>query len=192
MTTVAPGARDGGTGRRFLRFGAGPDWSRDHLLLALLAMAGVLLYLVALRLAAGSLDAGWWVLVIVPLLTWSLSGSAAPLILWAVLLIVWVNHTVAGQLSWWSVLGAAGAALAHGATALSDSGPPTWTLPAALVRHWLRWGALAVSSAALVAALATLLTGRTGVLSPAAYGIGLVGLALAVWAVRTNPPQTPQ
>jgi hypothetical protein len=154
-------------------------------------MSGVLLYLGALRMATGSLDPIWWMLVIVPLLTWPVSGSSGPLILWVVLLIAWVNGTHAGGLSWWSLLAATGAALSHGATALSDSGPPTWTVPASLIRHWLRWLVLAVAAAALVAALATLLTGRTGTLSPAAYGLGLAGLALAIWALRTNPPQTP-
>jgi hypothetical protein len=154
-------------------------------------MAGVLLYLIALRLAAGSLDPVWWVLVIVPLLTWSLTGSAAPLVLWAVLLIVWVNAAPAGRLSWWAVLAAAGVALSHGATALSDSGPPARTIPEPLVRHWLRWAALSMSAAALVAVLATLLAGRAGSLGPAAYVIGLVGLALGIWALRTNPPDTP-
>jgi FtsH-binding integral membrane protein len=154
-------------------------------------MSGVLLYLVALRFAAGSLDPIWWVLVVVPLLMWPVSGSSAPLILWVVLLIAWVNGTHAGSLSWWSVLAAAGTAISHGATALSDSGPPTWTVPASLVRHWFRWLALGVGAAALVAALATLLTGRTEHLSPAAYGLGLAGLALGIWALRTNPPQTP-
>jgi hypothetical protein len=154
-------------------------------------MSGVLLYLVALRFAAGSLDPIWWVLVVVPLLMWPVSGSSAPLILWVVLLIAWVNGTHAGSLSWWSLMAATGAAISHGATALSDSGPPTWTVPASLVRHWLRWLALGVGAAALVAALATLLTGRTEHLSPAAYGLGLAGLALGIWALRTNPPQTP-
>jgi hypothetical protein len=179
-------------GRRFLRVGSGAEWSRDHILLAVVAMTGVLLYLVALRLATGSLDPVWWALTLVPLLTWSLSGSTAPLILWTVLLIVWVNGTPAGNLSWWSVLAATGAALSHGATALSDSGPPARTVPAGLVRHWVRWAALGVGSAALVAVLATLLAGRIASLGPAAYVIGLAGLALGIWALRTNPPQTPE
>lgn len=172
---------------RFVRFGGGTEWSPHHLLLAGVATLGVAVYLVALG-QASSLDPLWWVLVLVPMVTWPLADSAAALILWTVLLLAWVNAMPEGTFSWWSLLAALGAALSHAATALSDSGPSTWQVPAAVARQWLRWLGTGLAAAAAVAVLAALLAGRAHGLSPAAYVIGLAGLAAAVWALRTNPP----
>ena len=109
---------DSGRPQRFVRFGAGSDWSVHHLLLAGLATLGVALYLVALAGASGGMDAGWWLLLAVPLMTWSLSNSAAALALWTVLLVVWINLTPAGSFSWWSLLAAGGVTL--------PTPPPHW------------------------------------------------------------------
>jgi hypothetical protein len=178
--------------QRFVRFGAGSDWSLHHVLLAGIATLGVALYLVALAGATGGMDAGWWLLLAVPLLTWSLSNSAAALILWALLLVVWINLTPAGDFSWWSLLAAAGVTLSHAATALGDSAPPWALVGRGTARRWLQWVTVALCAAAVVAVLAALLLGRAGGLSSAAYVIGLVGLAAGVWALRTNPPEPPR
>lgn len=178
--------------QRFLRFGAGADWSLHQVLLAAVAALGVALYLLALSGASGGMDAGWWLLVAVPLLTWSLSNSAAALVLWGVLIVVWVNLTPAGGFSWWSLLAAAGVALSHAATALADSAPAWALVGRGTARRWLRWVTVALTASAAVAGLAALLLGRAGELSSAAYVIGLVGLAAGVWALRTYPPQPPR
>lgn len=188
----ASGTRTRGRSQRFVRFGAGSDWSLHHVLLAAVATLGVALYLVALARATGGMDTGWWLLVAVPLLTWSLSNSAAALILWALLLVVWINLTPAGGFSWWSLLAAAGVTLSHAATALADSAPPWALVGPATARRWLQWMTVALCAAAVVAVLAALLLGRAGGLSSAAYVIGLVGLAAGVWALRTNPPEPPR
>ena len=48
-------------------------------------------------------------------------------------------------------------------------------------------GAVAIV-AVPVALLAGLLTGRSGAVSAAAYVVGLLGVSVAVWLMRTNPP----
>ena len=181
---------DSGRPQRFVRFGAGSDWSVHHLLLAGLATFGVALYLVALAGASGGMDAGWWLLLAVPLMTWSLSNSAAALALWTVLLVVWINLTPAGSFSWWSLLAAGGVTLSHAATALADSAPPWALVGRVTAREWLRWVAVGLAAATVAAGLAALLLGRTAGLSPAAYVIGLLGLTVGLWALRTNPPES--
>lgn len=184
------GAGTGGT-QRFVRFGNGPDWSVHHLLLAAASTLGVVVYLIALTGATGESAGGWWLLVAVPLLTWSLPNSAAALVLWSVLVIVWVNLTPAGSFSWWSLLAAAGVLLSHAATALAASAPPWATVGRATARRWLRMVAVAMLVTGVVAGLGALLLGRTGGLSWAAYVIGLAGLGAGIWALRTNAPEPP-
>ncbi|MDN5797630.1 MAG: hypothetical protein L0H79_18045 [Intrasporangium sp.] len=191
-TTGRRGPHRTGRRQRLVRFGTtGTDWSLHHLLLAAVATLGVALYLLALQGATGGKDAGWWLLTAVPLLTWSLSNSAAALALWSVLVVVWVNLTPAGSFTWWSLLAALGVTLSHAATALADSRPPWAYVGRATARGWLRPVVVAVAAATVVAVLAALLLGRAGGLSGAAYVIGLAGLAAGVWALRTNPPQEP-
>lgn len=178
-----------GPGQWFLRFGPGPEWSIHQLFLAVTAVAGVVLYLVALSGAAGGFDSGWWLLVAVPLLTWPLSNSVATLVLWFVLILVWLNLTSAGSFSWWALLGAVGITISHAATALAASAPPWALIGRATARDWVRAVGIAILAAVVVAALAALLLGRAGGLSPAAYVIGLAGVAGGVWALRSNPPE---
>lgn len=160
-----------------------------HVLLAVAAATGVVLYLLALSAAAGGIDSVWWLLVAVPLLTWSLSNSAAALVLWFVLVLVWLNLTPAGSFSWWALLAAAGITISHAATALADSAPPWALVGRQTAFNWLRRVVTAVIASAVVAALTAVLLGRAGGLSPAAYVIGLVGVAGGVWALRSNPPE---
>ncbi|WP_347351274.1 hypothetical protein [Intrasporangium sp.] len=176
---------------RFIRFGTGPEWSVAHALLGGVATLGVVGYLAALDQAAGGLEAIWWLLAAVPLLTWSLSNSAAALLLWTLLLVVWVNLTPEGSFSWWSVLAAAGVAVSHAATAAADARPPVAPLGRSTARRWVRLVVIAVAAATVAAVLVALLLGRTGGLSAAAYVVGLAGLATGVWALRTNPPEEP-
>lgn len=191
MSTTASGPvpRRRGRGSRFLRFGSGPEWSMHQVFLAIAATAGVVLYLVALGGATGGFDSVWWLLAAVPLLTWPLSNSAAALVLWFVLILAWVNLTPSGSFSWWSLPAAAGVTLSHASTALAAAAPPSAPLGRATARDWFGQVAVALAAAAVVAVLAALLLGRAGRLSPAAYVIGLVGVAVGVWALRSTPPE---
>lgn len=174
--------------RRTLHFGAGPEWSLSQLGATVAAMGGVAVYLASLFLAAGGFDAIWWGLVLLPLLTMTSAGSAAPLAYWALLLYGWFTLTPAGSFSWWSLPAAAGCIVGHAATALSASSPPAGSLTAETVRRWARHTAVASAAAVPVAALAALLAGRSPGLVPAAYVIGLGGVAVGLWLVRTSPP----
>lgn len=174
--------------RRTVHFGAGPEWSLSQLGATAAAMAGVLVYLGSLSRAAGGFDPVWWSLVLLPLLTMLWAGSAAPLLYWGLLLYGWFTLTAAGSFSWWSLPAAAGCAVGHAATALSASSPPGGSFTARTGRRWLRHTAIAFLSAVPVALLAGLLTGRSGAVSAAAYVVGLLGVSVAVWLMRTNPP----
>ncbi|GAA5032448.1 hypothetical protein GCM10023258_31420 [Terrabacter aeriphilus] len=177
--------------RRTLRFGAGPEWSLSQLGAAAAGMGGVALYLAGLSVAAGGFDAIWWALVLVPLLTLSWAGSAAPLALWALLLLGWFVLTPAGSFSWWSLPAALGAVGAHAAAALAASSPPAGSFTRRTVRRWVRHAAVAAAAAVPVALLAGALSARPLGLVPAAYVLGLGGVAVGLWLLRTSPPTTP-
>lgn len=177
--------------RRTLRFGAGPEWSLSQLGAAAAGMGGVTLFLAALSAAAGGFDAVWWALVLVPLLTLSWAGSAAPLALWALLLLGWFVLTPAGSFSWWSLPAALGAVSAHAAAALAASSPPAGSFTQRTVRRWVRHAAVAAAAAVPVALLAGALSARPLGLVPAAYVVGLGGVAVGLWLLRTSPPTTP-
>jgi hypothetical protein len=174
--------------RRTLSFGSGPEWSLSQLGATAAAMGGVLVYLVSLWLAAGGFDAVWWSLVLLPLLTMMWAGSAAPLLYWGLLLFGWFTLTPAGSFSWWSLPAAAGCVVGHAATALSASSPPAGSFTTRTGRRWLRHTWVAFLAAVPVTLLAGLLAGRSNPLSPAAYVIGLLGVSVAVWLMRTSPP----
>lgn len=174
--------------RRTVHFGAGPEWSLSQLGATGAAVGGVVVYLASLSLAAGGFDSLWWALAALPLLTMAWAGSAAPLLYWALLLYGWFTLTPAGSFSWWSLPAAAGLAVGHAATALSASSPPAGSFTARTARRWLRHTAIASAAAVPVALLAGLLAGRSLGLVQAAYVVGLGGLAVGLWLVRTNPP----
>lgn len=174
--------------RRTVHFGAGPEWALSQLGASVAAMGGVAVFLASLYLAAGGFDAIWWALVLLPLLTMAWAGSAAPLAYWALLLYGWFTLTPAGSFSWWSLPAAGGCIVGHAATALSASSPPSGSLTAATARRWARHTALACAAAVPVAVLAALLDGRSPGLVPAAYLVGLGGVAVGLWLVRTSPP----
>ncbi len=174
--------------RRTVRFGAGPEWSLSQLGATGAAMGGVAVYLASLSLAVGGFDSLWWALVLLPLVTMAWAGSAAPAAYWTLLLYGWFTLTPTGSFSWWSLPAAAGCVVGHAATALSASSPPAGSFTAATTRRWVRHTALAFAAAVPVAILAGLLAGRSPGLVPAAYVIGLGGVAAGLWFVRTSPP----
>ncbi|MFD1055496.1 hypothetical protein [Terrabacter terrigena] len=174
--------------RRTIHFGAGPEWSLSQLGATAAAMGGVLVYLASLSLAAGGFDVVWWSLVLLPLMTMVWAGSAAPLFYWGLLLYGWFTLTAAGSFSWWSLPAAAGCVIGHAATALSASSPPAGSFTGRTARRWVRHTAAAFLAAVPVAVLAGLLAGRSIPLSPTAYVVGLLGVSVGVWLVRTNPP----
>ena len=173
--------------RRTLHFGAGPEWSLSQLGATVAAMGGVAAYLASLFLAAGGFDAIWWGLVLLPLLTMTWAGSAAPLAYWALLLNGWFTLTPAGTSR---VSSCCGGMHSRGMPRprCSASSPPAGSLTAETVRRWARHTAVAFAAAVPVAALAALLAGRSPGLVPAAYVIGLGGVAVGLWLVRTSPP----
>jgi len=176
--------------RRTVQFGSGPEWSLSQLGATAAAMGGVLVYLGSLSQAVGGFDVVWWGLVLLPLLTLAWAGSAAPLFYWGLLLYGWFTLTAAGTFSWWSLPAAAGCVVGHAATALSASSPPAGSFTAETARRWVRYTAAAFLAAVPVAILAGLLAGRSLPLAQAAYVIGLVGVAIGIWLVRTSPPVT--
>jgi hypothetical protein len=174
--------------RRNVRFGAGPAWSPSQLGATAAAMGGVAVYLASLSFAVGGFDRLWWALVLLPLVTMSWAGSAGPLAYWILLLYGWFTLTSAGSFSWWSLSAAAGCVVGHAAAAVSASSPPAGAFTAATTGRWVRHTALAFTAAVPVAVLAGLLVGRSPGLAPAAYVIGLGGVAAGLWLVRTSPP----
>ena len=174
--------------RRTVRFGAGPEWSLSQLGATGAAMGGVAVYLASLSLAVGGFDTLWWALVLLPLVIMAWAGSAAPLAYWTLLLYGWFTLTPAGSFSWWSLPAAAGCVVGHAAAALSASSPPAGSFTAHTARRWVRHTALAFGAAVPVAVLAGLLAGRSLGLVPAAYVVGLGGVAGGLWLVRTSPP----
>lgn len=178
--------------RRTVRFGVGPQWSLPQLALAGAGVAGVATFLGAMQLAAGALDGAYWLMLLpAPLVSLSWAGSGLPLAYWGALLVAWVWATPAGSFSWWSLLGAAGLAVSHSALAHGSSAPPTAGVPPESLRRWARELVLALSAALLVGATAAAIASRSQGASPAAYLIGLGGLAVGLWLLRTNPPRQP-
>jgi hypothetical protein len=64
-------------------------------------------------------------------------------------------------------------------------------MTARTARSWTRHTAAAFAAAVPVAVLAGLLDGRSLGLVPTAYVIGLGGVAVGLWFVRTSPPVNP-
>jgi hypothetical protein len=180
--TVAPPVR------RTVHFGAGREWSLSQLGATGAAVAGVVVFLASLFLAVGGFDGLWWSLATLPVLTMAWAGSAAPVAYWTLLLYGWFTLTPAGSFSWWSLPAAAGLVVGHAAAALSASSPPAGSFTARTARRWVRHTALAFAAAVPVAVLAGLLAGRSLEVVQAAYVVGLGGVALGLWLVRTNPP----
>lgn len=174
--------------RRTLRFGAGPEWSFAQLGATAVATGGVLVYLGALHLAVGGFDGVWWLLALAPVVMMPWSGSAGPLVLWAVLLIGWFVLTPEGTYSWWSLIAAAGAAASHAAHALSAASPPAGSFTRATVRRWVRHGLVAVGAAVAVLVAVATLSSRDLTVGAVGLVIGLVGVAAGLLWLRTSPP----
>lgn len=175
--------------RRTVRFGVGPEWSPHQLALAAVSTLGAALFLLSLHLAAGGFEGIFWLLLVVPATTMSFAGSGGPLAFWSVLLFGWFHLSPAGSFTWWSVPAAAGLLASHAANAMSAAAPPAATFAVGSVTRWARCVGVAFAAAVVVAGGAAALSGRGLGASPAAYGLGLAGVALGVWLLRRNPPR---
>jgi hypothetical protein len=175
--------------QRLVRFGSGLAWSLHQLLLAAVSSAGAFAFLLALGRAAGGFDPLFWLLVPVPALLLAVNASGWPFAYWAFMVFEWFYVTPSGSFSGWSLLAAAGLLLGHASAALSASAPPPAPLPARMLRRWARQATVAMGAAGAVALGAGLLTGRVDRLGIAAQLFGLLGLALGVWLLRSQPPE---
>jgi hypothetical protein len=176
--------------RHTLRFGPGPEWSFAQLGAAAVASAGVLVHVGSLDLAVGALPGIWWFLALVPLLTARWSGSAAPLSLWTLLLLLWFWQTPEGTFSWWALPAAAGLLAGHAAPALSAGSPAAGSFGAATLRLWARRCLVALAAAGATAVAVAALTGRVTAEGPGAAGLvlGLAGVSGGLFWLRTSPP----
>ncbi len=179
---------------RTLRFGPGPEWSFAQVGAAAVASAGVLVYLGAFDRAVGGLPGIWWLLALVPLLTARWAGSAAPLALWALLLVLWLWQTPERSFSWWAVPAAAGLLTGHVAPALSAGVPAAGSFGAATLRRWARHCLVALGACAATAVAVAALLGRVDGVGAGAVGlvVGLLGLSGGLLWLRTSPPLTPE
>jgi hypothetical protein len=173
---------------RTVSFGRSQQWSLPQLALGLVGVASALVFLEALWMASGGFDALWWLLAVVPLVTLPYAGSGVPLAFWGLMLLGWFLLTPSGSFSAWSVPAALALVVGHSATSLSATTPPAGGFSRGVLRRWLAPLVLAGVSAPLVAILASAVRGDELAASPAAYVIGLGGLALGVFLLRSEPP----
>ena len=183
-TSLATG---GGTWRT-ISFGRGIPWSLPQLGLAVTGVVAAAVYLQSLWLASGGFDPIWWVLVVVPLAALAYAGSGVPLAFWGLMLVGWFVLTPSGSFSPWSVPGAVALLIGHAAAALSATTPPAGGFSTRTTRAWLRAVLLAALAAPAVALLTGALRGGGLDVGPAAYVIGLGGLAIGVFVLRSEPP----
>ncbi len=173
---------------RRVSFGRGPQWSLPQLGLAVLGVASAAVFLQSLWQASGGFDPIWWSLVLVPLVTITYTGSAVPLAYWGLMLVGWFVLTPSGSFSVWSVPAALALLVGHAAAALSATTPPAGEFSARTLRRWLRWVLVATLAAPAVALLADTLQGSGLEAGPAAYVIGLGGLSIGIFLLRSEPP----
>jgi hypothetical protein len=178
--------------RRLLQLNTGALWSRDQLLLGLLSSAGGLLFLIALDQAAGGFDRIFWLLAPLPALLVSRNDSGFPLAYWGLMLFGWVYLTPVASFSPWAILAAAGLILGHASAALSASAPSTAGFPGRVVRRWAGRLLIALAAAAGVAVAVGALSGEVDSLGPVAQAVGLLGVALGVWFLRSDAPARPE
>lgn len=176
---------------RTLRFGTGPEWSSHQLALALAHTVGVVVFLAALDRASGGFPAPYWLVVLIPPTTMVFAGSGLTLGLMLTLLYGWFLLAPAGSFTWWSVPAAAGLLLSHVAVSLSATAPPAARFETRQLRRRARIALLALCAAPVVAMGAALLSGSGLGPHPAAYVLGLVGVAVGVALTRSNPPRPP-
>lgn len=173
---------------RTISFGRGPQWSLPQLGLALLGVASAAVFLQSMRQASGGFDPIWWSLVLVPLVTMTYTGSGVPLAYWGLMLVGWFVLTPSGSFSAWSVPAALSLLVGHSAAALSATTPPAGEFSTRTLRRWLRWVLIAALVAPAVALLADTLQGGGLEAGPAAYVIGLGGLSIGIFLLRSEPP----
>lgn len=181
-----PKAQDGTW--RTISFGRNVEWSLPQLGLALIGVAGAAVFLQCLWLASGGFDPIWWALVIGPLVTLAYAGTGVPLAFWGLMLVGWFVLTPSGSFSPWSIPGALALLVGHSAAALSATTPPAGGFSTRKIRAWLRPVLLAALAAPAVALLAGALRGGGLEAGPAAYLLGLGGLTIGVFLLRSEPP----
>lgn len=177
--------------RRLLQLSTGALWSRDQLMLGLLSSTGGLLFLFALHQASGGFDSIYWLLAPLPALFVSRNDSGVPLAYWGLMLFGWVYLTSAGSFSPWAIVAAAGLILGHASAALSASAPSTAAFPGRVVRRWAGRLLIALAAAVGVAVAVGALSGEVDGLGPVAQAVGLLGVALGVWFLRSDEPARP-
>ena len=186
---LAPaGAPSASRAWRTVSFGRGRRWSLPQLGLALLGVASAAVFLQALWHASGGFDPIWWSLVLVPLVTIAYAGSGVPLAYWGLMLVGWFLLTPSGSFSAWSVPAALSLLVGHATAALSATTPPAGDFSTRTLRRWLRWVLVAALAAPAVALLADSLRGGGLEAGPAAYVIGLGGLSIGIFLLRSEPP----
>ena len=173
---------------RRISFGRGTQWSFPQLGLAVLGVASAAVFLQSLWQASGGFDPIWWSLVLVPLVTITYAGSGVPLAYWGLMLVGWFLLTPSGSFSAWSVPAALALLVGHSAAALSATTPPAGEFSTRTLRRWLRWILVAALAAPAVALLADTLRGGGLEAGPAAYVVGLGGLSIGIFLLRSEPP----
>ena len=173
---------------RTISFGRGRPWSLPQLGLALLGVASAAVFLQSLWQASGGFDPIWWSLVLVPLVTIGYTASGVPLAYWGLMLVGWFVLTPSGSFSVWSVPAALALLIGHSAAALAATTPPAGGFSTRMLRRWLRWVLVAALAAPAVALLTEALSGGGLEAGPAAYVIGLGGLAVGIFLLRSEPP----
>jgi len=191
--TPGAGQPSGGAGPssrtwRTVSFGRGRQWSLPQLGLAVLGVASAAIFLQSLWQASGGFDPIWWSLVLVPLVTIAYAGSGVPLAYWGLMLVGWFVLTPSGSFSAWSVPAALALLVGHAAAALSATTPPAGEFSTRTLRRWLRWVVVAALAAPAVAFLADTLEGGGLEAGPAAYVIGLGGLSIGIFLLRSEQP----
>ena len=173
---------------RTISFGRGPQWSLPQLGLAVLGVASAGVFLESPVAGLGRLRPH----LVVPRprpsrdhhvhrvrRTARLLGPDAGRLVRA--------HAVR-ELSAWSVPAALALLVGHAAAALSATTPPAGEFSTRTLRRWLRWVLIAALAAPAVALLADTLQGGGLEASPAAYVIGLGGLSIGIFLLRSEPP----
>jgi hypothetical protein len=188
MTASSPGREPELPTWRTVSFTRGKHWSLPQLGLSLLGVASAAVFLYALSQSSGGFVPTWWVLVVAPLVAMTYTGSGAPLAYWGLMLVGWFVLTPSGSFSPWSIPAALALLVGHSTAALSATTPPAGGFSTRTVRTWLRRVLLAALAAPAVAVLAGTLRGAGLEASPAAYVIGLGGLAIGIFLLRSEPP----
>lgn len=147
---------------RLVRLGWSEEYGPEQVALAAVVSAAPAAFFAVTVLARSGLS--WWWLVLAPvgLVLVPHAESPWPLVLWAMLLVLWVLD-VPAPFTWWSVPAAVVLALSHTALTLLAGRPPAGRLAPETVRRTLRRLGVVVGVTCAVAVLSqAVLALRTG------------------------------